>query len=456
MTNLENKNLESESKNGLTKDIVDNFTSENFDKVMNRIQKSKLSPEVQQSWPKWNKEAKDSIKKWYISLVANYLDDYKLLDSEVADTLIKNWYIEAVKSHLNSFVCDKNLAIVLVKNKHWEFIKWKLDLFKDVTANEIVNLCIEYKYKQPDIMLIFHDLLSNKNNIFDKNVAENLIEAGELWEMVKNLKSFEWLGKNIAENLIEADELWEMAKNLKSFEWLDKEKAELLVENWYLKNVVENKDTFDQAWKEYILDVRRKNNYCMAKDIDGKIKPTEEIIDRIISNVELPSGKKLSASDVKYIWSEDDIKWFDLTLTREDLKGYITVDHYCSNGYRVRHEYTQENFDVFQNLRIFIDQTSGKETFQIPGLEWLKFKDNEECLRVVNLLLWLKRNKYQWIEDSRDRLWKYKWVRWELERDNLEVPFDIDILKESTIDKYYPSIKNSQEFLDYINNRKLK
>ena len=434
-------------------------TQESLNNEINEFknEESQLQAEVQQGWPKWNKEAKDFIKKGDIWLVVNYLDNYKWLDSEVADTLIKNWYIEAVKSHLNSFVCDKNLAIVLVKNKHWEFIKWKLDLFKDVTANEIVNLCIEYKYKQPDIMLIFHDLLSNKNNIFDKNVAEYLIEVGELWEIAKNLKSFEWLGKNVSEKLIEADELWEMAKNLKSFEWLDKEKAEILVQKWYLKNVVENKDTFNQEWKEYILDYRKKNNYCMAKDIDGKIKPTEEIIDRIISNAELPSGKKLSVSDVKYIWSEYDIKWFDLTVTREDLKGSRTITAYYSNRHRVRSKDRKEDFDVSQNFRIFIDKTTWKETFKIPGLEWLKFKDNEECIRVVNLLVWLKRNKYQWREDATGWwLWDYQWARWELERNVPNWPFDVDILKKSTIDKYYPSIKNSQDFLDYINNRELK
>lgn len=448
-------------------------------------EESQLQAEVQQGWPKWNKEAKDFIKKGDIWLVVNYLDNYKRLDSEVAAALIKKWYIEAVKSHLNSFFCDKNLAILLVKNKNWEFVGKNFKKFTGITANELVKLCIENKYKQIDIMSIFRSLLYNKNNIFDESVARyfinwnshDVLNTGReykssivlFWE---NINRFPWLGKKIAKTLIQRWWTRHVAKNIFYFNGLDKEIADILIQWWYIKDVienishfsginhvdiinkamdlwvefeflVENSNKFDQEWKERILELRKKNNYHMAKDIDGKIKPSEQIIDRIdkyISHFELPSGKKLSASDVKLIWWEYDIKWFEIKVTREDLRQFRYEDWRHNLYY----------FDAWEIFRIDIDKTTWKETFKIPGLEWLKFKDNEECIRVVNLLIWLERHRW-----NHDYHFKYQWVRWELERNDWKL-FDTDILEKETVDKYYPSIKNSQEFLDYINNRRLK
>lgn len=82
----------------------------------------------------------------------------------------------------------------------------------------------------------------------------------------------------------------------------------------------------------------------------------------------------------------------------------------------------------------------------------------EEWLRVVALVNYIKKD----LTDhpvNKNRMWaSWKFHRstfWDLERDIVLNPVDRDILNNKIISKYFPSIKGSNEFLNYINNIKI-
>lgn len=467
MVNLELDNQVTESET--LKDIEKSFDWKN---TLNWLhsEESQVQTEILQNWKKWKEDAMDHINKWEIWYVAKYLDNYQWLDSEVADILIKNWYMRDVKSHFmktrlygsskiekTSFICDKNLAILFIKNKEWMFVARYIELYEGrITPNEVIKLCIQYKYDKyferdwyTTIGVIIKTLLEEWAQNFDNDIANYLMEYWyeEKWGetglaiIKKYLKRFQWLDNKIAESLINSWAIKNVINNLSSFSEIDQigliDKAMGIGVDFDF--LCENQDNFNEEWKKHILEIRKQLNYHMVKDIDGEIKTTEKIIDRIkdfISNVDLPASNKLSIADVKLLWWDYDVTWFEIIV--------------ISNGPRDP-----------RRFRIDIDPKSWRETFIIPGLEWLKFKDNDEFVRIVNLLMRL--HSYTWIvKDIRTnpycdeyyrsgwrlRIHRY-WFMWQL----VMPEWRTTVLKKKTIDEYYPSIKNNKEFLDFINSK---
>ena len=103
---------------------------------------------------------------------------------------------------------------------------------------------------------------------------------------------------------------------------------------------------------------------------------------------------------------------------------------------------------------IIEDNWNGILQVKIPGLNQA-FQNIEEWIRVANLINFIKNNIKENPRWSKARLfwklWNYTRKEWKLIRNVEKSMIDYVILKEDTVNIYYPSIKNSSEFINYIN-----
>ena len=88
-------------------------------------------------------------------------------------------------------------------------------------------------------------------------------------------------------------------------------------------------------------------------------------------------------------------------------------------------------------------------------VDWLwEFKDPQEWFRIANFINWIKNNLDEHPYWESVNTWSLKYYEWDsnvLQRHHSWFWWDYDILEEKTLNKYYPSIKNSPKFLNYIN-----
>ena len=100
------------------------------------------------------------------------------------------------------------------------------------------------------------------------------------------------------------------------------------------------------------------------------------------------------------------------------------------------------------------DNWNGILQVKIPGLNQ-SFQNIEEWIRVANLINFIKNNIKENPRWSKARLfwklWNYTRKEWKLIRNVERSMIDYVILKEDTVNIYYPSIKNSSGFVNYIN-----
>lgn len=98
--------------------------------------------------------------------------------------------------------------------------------------------------------------------------------------------------------------------------------------------------------------------------------------------------------------------------------------------------------------------------------KWWKLKINgfnkefniDEWLRVAALVNYIQKDlSINPIKtDGMWASWKYqRSTFWDLERDIVLSPIDKDIVKSGIVSKYFPSIKDNKEFLNYVNNLKI-
>lgn len=95
-------------------------------------------------------------------------------------------------------------------------------------------------------------------------------------------------------------------------------------------------------------------------------------------------------------------------------------------------------------------------------IDWLgmEFEDIDEWFRVANLINWIKKNKKD--NPKWKSAWRYRWsyndyIRkgWKLDRDVTGSLNNVVVLSAPAVIQLYPSIKDKQEFLDYINSSKV-
>ena len=408
------------------------------------------------------------IKNWYKDAVLSHLGKYNC-DKNLAIVLIKykEWkHVARFFHHFKEAITPSELIKLCMQYKYKEDTLLVLRTFVDNNST--------WKFDNN----VAHYLLNTKEKLYFTNGYSEREKTGPgfLVEYLNRFEWFEWFDDQTAMGLIKQWYLKKVVENLSSFSEINQEKLvdkimelenfdflwenkdkfnqkwksrliEIAIKEWYIKKLVENlssfseinqeelvdriveledfdflwknKDKFNQKWKNRLLEIAKtRNNYHMVKDVDGKMKPYEKIIDRIkklIPSVNLPWLSELSVTDVKLIWWDFNIKWFDINVWKGKLK---------------------------QNFRVEIDPVSWKETFKIPWLEWLKAKDTNEFLRVVYLLVLLRGNsgKYVWAKD------------WLARYNGGSVMFGSTVMAPYVlIDKYCPSVRNCRGFIEYVN-----
>ena len=307
--------------------------------------------------------------------------------------------------------------------------------------------------------------------------AKNLIKKWEVSLIINNIDNYRWLDSEVAKALIKKWYKNNIKYNIRHSNSFicDKKLAMLFVNEKDLQFLVDCYNYFNQEAKNYISEVRKKSNYLMVKDTDGQVKGCEIIINRlknyINNNTNVPTRKwtsRLLVSDVNIIWSDYEVKWFQVQINRSFIWGpedvyYQSRKYFHSRNWNVQNAIEIANklpwvsvrwaggqkLDILCTLSInvIIDPISWSTIFEIPWLEWLKFKDNDEALRVVNLLLRFKKEKIKFENGGVGA--RYSRNKWKIYGDYVYMPDRI--LTEEAINKYYPSIKGSKEFIDYIN-----
>lgn len=105
-----------------------------------------------------------------------------------------------------------------------------------------------------------------------------------------------------------------------------------------------------------------------------------------------------------------------------------------------------------EKITVNMDESKNIESVKI---DWLwTFKNPQEGFRIANFINWIKNNVSEHPYWESVNTWSLKYYEWDdnvLQRHHTWIWWDYDILTEETLNKYYPSIKNSPKFLKYIN-----
>ena len=110
-----------------------------------------------------------------------------------------------------------------------------------------------------------------------------------------------------------------------------------------------------------------------------------------------------------------------------------------------------------EHITICVDESW--EKIKSVKVDWLnmEFTNIDEWFRIANLINWIKKNKIdnpKWKNASNRLWWKYDdymWYDGKLDRNITGTTFNLVILSAPVVNQLYPSIKNKQEFIDYIN-----
>jgi len=114
-----------------------------------------------------------------------------------------------------------------------------------------------------------------------------------------------------------------------------------------------------------------------------------------------------------------------------------------------------------ERITVYLDESW--EKIKSIKVDWfdMEFKNVEEWFRVANMINWIKKNKKdnpKWKSASNRLWWKYDdyfWNNWCLDRNITGTTINLNILSVSAVDQLYSSIKNNQNFIDYINSDKV-
>lgn len=296
-------------------------------------------------------------------------------------------------------------------------ISWK----KDIEINESVNESIRPHLKS---------LLESKDSKSWKKINELILSADEK-------EQERWM--NLANSILE----------------LCLEKAVLSFDgNWNVMNI--SQIDFDNSTLEKVKkDLDKVLEAEMFTEIYDKYKVTDYLdIENKFSVRTVETTETDSHSEIK-------------NMTSKIIDTMNNVDRAAKRGepvFEVDEKQVKEwviawNFKSWwyeERISINMDWDKKIKSILVDWL-WMTFNNPQEWFRVANIINWIKYNVKEnpkWHSASgrmRWRYWSYQRSWWELERNVENTNFDVDILDEYTIDKYYPHIKESSTFINYIN-----
>ena len=216
-------------------------------------------------WLNHNEIAKILINLQWSEFLCDYLENFKWLDKDIAETFIKQGLWEYVAKNIRSFKWKYHqfIANKIIESKKWKcaeeddpwnWITKNINNFEWISHLEIAKKLIkvnQWTYITPEK---FHWL--------DYEIFEYLLgkSSGNMrWRIAKNIKNFESrYHKTIANKLIEIGKWKFVAQFIRNFKWLDT-KDKIKIANAVL-------DSEDHKYIEKYLD-----NFEFNKEIEDKI-----------------------------------------------------------------------------------------------------------------------------------------------------------------------------------------
>ena len=312
---------------------------------------------------------------------------------------------------LNLFTNEWELNIDVLKSSWWKWFDFIVDDDKFITFYE--SLLGNLKFKAGSKM--------------EESLKYRWKQGNESQKELARRVSYDIITTTFEKCLLQTDFQWNVS-------WISKGRIK-----WIRNNL---KDDIESEVKNHISKME------LTGDIDTS---------KIIPLMKEREIKKLTQ------WEKETT---DLTpIINELIKERLEQVDWSDDRLQLR--YDAENSMIeswWQRTKILISEKENEswkkefESIKISWLESMEFRDVKEGIRTANLLNRLKynmKNEPIWKPAPRfhpdAKLGKYKRESWSLVRGVLNSPNDIEILTENTLDAWYPSIRNSNEFLEFIN-----
>ena len=302
---------------------------------------------------------------------------------------------------------------VRIKESNWK---------KDIEINESVNESIRSHLKS---------LLGSKDPKSWKKINELILSDDE-----KEQGRWMSLANNILELCLE--------KAVLSFDgnWKVTNISQIDFDNSTLEKV--KKDLDKVLKKDVFIEVHNKYKTTDYLDIESKFSV------RSVEKAETDSHNEIKNMTAEIV---DTMNNVDRASKRKNP--VFEVDEKQTKEWVITWKFKSWWYE--ERVSVNMDWNKKIKSIQVDWL-WMRFDSSQEWFRVANVINWIKHNVKEnpkWHSTSGRMRWKYWYYQrswWELERDVENTNFDVDILDKDIIDKYYPHIKESSVFLDYINN----
>ena len=289
---------------------------------------------------------------------------------------------------------------------------WKLEISNSVNEN--------IKKYLPDLFDFYKDSTNwktVKQLLMSKDEKEN-----KLWQELAK-KIYELC---LEETVLDFDSKW----NVDGISTLD-----------FSDNDLEKVKKKLEKWLEWVWFIQA----CIEYRDSEKPSIESDYIIRDVKSAEVDSHKKIDEMTKKIV---DTMKNVDWTHKRKTPK--FQADKEQKKEWKITWRLSSRWYS--EKITVNMGESGNIKSVTV---DWLwEFKDPQEWFRIANFINWIKNNLDEHPYWESVNTWSLKYYEWDsnvLQRHHSWFWWDYDILEEKTLNKYYPSIKNSPKFLNYIN-----
>lgn len=339
--------------------------------------------------------------------------NYKFID-QVPDT------IKEILPELFDYYKDKTfwktVAELLHSENYKEKSRWQF------LAMQIYTICMEEAVLDYNSKWDLVDFNVNRDDNLDVNELKKILD-----EKLSNNTfddTLEWLSKMNCDNVeIKEKDIIEVSLAEKQFHSnIETATDELIHRTWY---------TWQDLW------------YGIASFLVWWpwVRETRNVVNRLCHRWEVVTSRM----DLVDWW---ELRW-DPTFVadKEQTTEWVITWNLKTWWYSERISvYADESWEKIKSIKI----------------DWLdmEFEDIDEWFRVANLINWIKKNKKD--NPKWKSAWRYRWSYGDyirkggkLDRDVTRSSYNVVILSAPVVTQLYSSIKDNQEFIDYINSNKV-
>lgn len=311
-----------------------------------------------------------------------------------------------------------------------------------------------FKYFQQAMWCWYTDLFDKKWNI-DPELSNDC----KWFKFLHNQKFQDFYNSLLKEEIKLWDGPAESLEYLWQF-WNNEEKEVAKQASYFIIMTTLEKWLLTIDWRWRVTGI--SNGEPIREDKKDSIKSA---LQDYLSRKKLPP--RISEEGIKSLirWRKREIKKMTLSERRTTDLTPIVEDAIHDNlpqviwwykRLQLRYDIDEQKIESWdEKTKVEFIENGTEVSMKIWWLEDVEFKDVKEWIRIANLLNWLKRNMKE------NPIWSiyYGWSlnhyyrkNWSLKRASDWGVHDVEILTNEILDKWYPSIKNSDKFLNFINN----